>query len=82
MAGSIISLTNGVQRVTSGTNNTVVLGSNRQFARDAADVLDFRQIDVVIWVVNVESTTSLTVKLWTSLGRDQLRSSTDYAAIA
>ena len=71
MAGSIISLTNGVQRVTSGTNNTVVLGSNRQFARDAADVLDFRQIDVVIWVVNVESTTSLTVKLWTSLTNTQ-----------
>lgn len=71
MPGSIISLTNGVQRITSGTNNTVVLGSNRQFARDSPDVLDCRQLDVVIWVVNVESTSSLTVKLWTSLTNTQ-----------
>lgn len=68
MAGTVINLTNGPLRFT----NTGTLGSSRQYARDAVDILDARQIDVAVMVVGLEgSSPGVVVDFWTSMSNTQ-----------
>lgn len=70
MAGTVINLTNGIVRL--ATTSIGVFGVGKPYAKDSIDVLDARQVDLVVHVVGVEGTTpNVTIDFWTSMSNTQ-----------